>query len=81
MPPAAISVRKFQRLDVRLFLDGGWVADKLYLFAMGHRTEYKPKLLARMKRIRGQMDAVERALDEETDCAGVLQRIAARVEV
>jgi DNA-binding FrmR family transcriptional regulator len=30
-----------------------------------------------MKRIRGQMDAVERALDNGTDCAEVLQLIAA----
>jgi DNA-binding FrmR family transcriptional regulator len=44
---------------------------------MGHRTEYKPKLIARMRRIRGQMDAVQRALDEDTDCADVLQLIAA----
>jgi DNA-binding FrmR family transcriptional regulator len=44
---------------------------------MGHTTKYKQKLTARMKRIRGQMDAVERALDNGTDCAEVLQLIAA----
>ncbi|MEA2262608.1 MAG: hypothetical protein QOJ51_5433 [Acidobacteriaceae bacterium] len=44
---------------------------------MGHTTKYKQKLIARMKRIRGQMDAVERALDNGTDCAEVLQLIAA----
>jgi FrmR/RcnR family transcriptional regulator, repressor of frmRAB operon len=43
---------------------------------MGHRTEYKPNLIARMRRIRGQMDAVQRARDEDTDCADVLQLIA-----
>jgi len=40
---------------------------------MGHTTKYKSKLIVRMKRIRGQMAAVERALEEGTDCAEVLQ--------
>jgi DNA-binding FrmR family transcriptional regulator len=44
---------------------------------MGHTTKYKQKLILRMKRSRGQMDAVERALDNGTDCAEVLQLIAA----
>ena len=44
---------------------------------MGHTTKYKQKLTARLKRIRGQMDAVQRSLDEGTDCAEVLQLIAA----
>jgi DNA-binding FrmR family transcriptional regulator len=44
---------------------------------MGHTTKHKQKLIARMKRIQGQMNAVGRALDEETDCAEVLQLIAA----
>jgi DNA-binding FrmR family transcriptional regulator len=44
---------------------------------MGHTTTHKRKLVARMKRIQGQMNAVGRALEEETDCAEVLQLIAA----
>jgi DNA-binding FrmR family transcriptional regulator len=44
---------------------------------MAHTTKYKKRLAARIKRIRGQMDAVERAIDLETDCAQVLQLIAA----
>jgi DNA-binding FrmR family transcriptional regulator len=44
---------------------------------MGHTTKYKSKLIVRMRRIRGQMAAVERALEEGTDCAEVLQLVAA----
>lgn len=35
------------------------------------------KLLNRVKRIRGQMTAVERALSEEDDCPDVLMQLAA----
>jgi len=44
---------------------------------MEHATKYKHKLITRMKRIQVQMNAVGRALEEETDCAEVLQLIAA----
>jgi DNA-binding FrmR family transcriptional regulator len=47
------------------------------IYGMGHTTKYKSKLIIRMKRIRGQMAAVERALEEGTDCAEVLQLVAA----
>lgn len=35
------------------------------------------KLLNRVKRIRGQVGAVERALEAETDCAQILMQLAA----
>ncbi len=41
-----------------------------------HTTREKKKLLNRVRRIRGQMEAVERALEDEQGCADVLQRIA-----
>lgn len=44
---------------------------------MSHTTREKSKLLARVRRIRGQVEALERALDEERGCAEVLQQIAA----
>lgn len=44
---------------------------------MGHTTRNKTKLLNRVRRIRGQVEAVERALDNETDCAQILQLVAA----
>lgn len=34
------------------------------------------KLLARIKRIRGQVDAIERSLADNTDCADVLMLLA-----
>ena len=43
---------------------------------MSHTTREKQKLLNRVRRIRGQMEAVERALEEEKGCAEVLQLIA-----
>ncbi len=44
---------------------------------MGHTTKEKQKLLARVRRIRGQVEALERALEAEKGCAEVLQQIAA----
>lgn len=45
---------------------------------MAHTDREKAKLLNRMKRIRGQMDSVERKLSaEEHDCAEVLMLLAA----
>ena len=44
---------------------------------MAHTTKDKEKLLTRVRRIRGQVDAIERALESEQECAGVLQLMAA----
>lgn len=44
---------------------------------MSHTTRQKSKLLARVRRIRGQVEALERALEAERGCAEVLQQIAA----
>lgn len=44
---------------------------------MSHTTRQKSKLLARVRRIRGQVEALERALEAEHGCAEVLQQIAA----
>ncbi|MBK8770111.1 MAG: metal/formaldehyde-sensitive transcriptional repressor [Rhizobiales bacterium] len=43
---------------------------------MSHTLRDKSKLLARVRRIRGQVEAVERALETELGCADVLQLIA-----
>jgi DNA-binding FrmR family transcriptional regulator len=40
-------------------------------------TPEKTKLLKRVRRIRGQVVAIERALDQEIGCADVLQLITA----
>jgi DNA-binding FrmR family transcriptional regulator len=44
---------------------------------MSHTISNKSKLLNRVRRIRGQLESVERALDTEAGCGVVLQRIAA----
>ncbi|HXM17986.1 MAG TPA: metal/formaldehyde-sensitive transcriptional repressor [Candidatus Tumulicola sp.] len=44
---------------------------------MSHTVRKKNKLLHRARRIRGQVEAIERALGEEAECGAVLQRIAA----
>jgi DNA-binding FrmR family transcriptional regulator len=44
---------------------------------MAHTTKDKDKLLTRVRRIRGQVDAIERALESEQECTGVLQLMAA----
>lgn len=44
---------------------------------MSHTTREKAKLLARVRRIRGQIEAVERALESESGCSEVLHLLAA----
>jgi len=43
---------------------------------MTHTIRGKAKLLGRVRRIRGQVEAVERALDAEIGCSDVLQLVA-----
>lgn len=43
---------------------------------MSHTTHKKTKLLNRVRRIRGQMEAVENAIEEERGCGEVLRQIA-----
>lgn len=42
---------------------------------MSHTIHDKKKLIGRVRRIRGQLEAIERALEEERDCIEVLQQI------
>jgi DNA-binding FrmR family transcriptional regulator len=44
---------------------------------VSHTKVEKMKLLNRVRRLRGQIEAVERALEEEMGCAAVLHRIVA----
>ena len=43
---------------------------------MSHTIKEKSKLLARVRRIKGQVEAVERALEAELGCSDVLQLVA-----
>ncbi len=44
---------------------------------MSHTIREKTKLLNRVRRIRGQVDAIERALEDEAGCERVMHVIAA----
>lgn len=46
------------------------------LSTMAHTIKHKSKLLARVKRIKGQLEAVERALEAEIGCTDVLMLVA-----
>ncbi len=43
---------------------------------MSHTQHNKKKLIARINRLKGQMDAVERALEAEKPCGEILQLLS-----
>lgn len=43
---------------------------------MSHFSRDKSKMIARLRRIKGQVEGVERALEADADCAEVLRQIA-----
>jgi FrmR/RcnR family transcriptional regulator, repressor of frmRAB operon len=43
---------------------------------MTHTIREKKKLLARVGRIRGQVEAIERALNEEAECERIMHMVA-----
>ncbi len=43
---------------------------------MSHTIHQKDKLIARLRRIKGQIEGIERALEAEAPCAEVLRQIA-----
>lgn len=44
---------------------------------MSHTIKGKKQLLTRVRRIKGQSEALERALEQVADCVAILQQIAA----
>ncbi len=44
---------------------------------MTHTTSEKAKLLNRLRRIRGQLEAIERAVEDASECSKVLQQATA----
>ena len=44
---------------------------------MGHTARDREKLLLRIKRIRGQVEGIQRTLEADEDCFVVLQTVAA----
>jgi DNA-binding FrmR family transcriptional regulator len=57
-----------------LYPDGVYARGKVG--KMSHHTKEKQKLIARIKRIRGQVDAIERSLTIDEQCADVLMLLA-----
>jgi DNA-binding FrmR family transcriptional regulator len=43
---------------------------------MSHTTKQKSKLIARVRRLKGQIEAIERALEAEAPCSDVLNLVA-----
>jgi DNA-binding FrmR family transcriptional regulator len=43
---------------------------------MAHLPKKKTQLMARVRRIAGQMAAIEKAIEQEADCSAVLQQVA-----
>ncbi len=43
---------------------------------MSHTIQHKDRLLARARRLRGQVEAIERALDSEAGCEKVMHLLA-----
>src|SRR5229473_3043271 len=46
-------------------------------FKMSHTVKEKTKLLNRVRRVRGQVEALERAVEEERGCSDVLHLVVA----
>ncbi|HUY84640.1 MAG TPA: metal/formaldehyde-sensitive transcriptional repressor [Steroidobacteraceae bacterium] len=44
---------------------------------MGHVANEKTKLLNRIKRLRGQLEGIQRAIEADEECANVLQQATA----
>jgi DNA-binding FrmR family transcriptional regulator len=44
---------------------------------VAHTTQEKKELLVRVKRVQGQLQGIKQAIEEEQECADVLQQIAA----
>jgi len=44
---------------------------------MSHVSKEKHKLVKRLRRLRGQIEAIERAVENDQECVGVLQQATA----
>jgi DNA-binding FrmR family transcriptional regulator len=44
--------------------------------ALSHTTKNKERTLSRVRRIKGQVEAIERSLESETSCEEILQLVA-----
>lgn len=61
---------------VLLYTRHGIFVKTFFQIFMPQTIDEKKKLLNRVRRIRGQVDSIERALEEEAECSAVLHNIA-----
>jgi DNA-binding FrmR family transcriptional regulator len=64
-------------LSTHRIYQAGYTCKGLKWFFMAHTLEEKKKLLNRVRRIRGQVEAIDRALEQEAECSDVLHNISA----
>jgi DNA-binding FrmR family transcriptional regulator len=50
---------------------------KPLVLSMAHTIRDQTKLMNRVKRIRGQLNGIEKSLEREGDCGAILQQLAA----
>ena len=55
----------------------GYIAREVHGAKMTHAVHEKQKLLNRVRRLRGQVDAIERALEAEDSCTQVMSLLTA----
>src|SRR5258708_27436892 len=73
-------IRPFAHSPFRRFAVSSLAPDTLPghpISGMAHLIQNKKKLLARISRIRGQLNGIEKALDADRDCGEVLLTLAA----
>ena len=62
--------------QARQIYRAGYIA-RGFFTTMSHVEKEKKKLLNRLRRLRGQLDAIERAVEADEECARVIQQASA----
>ena len=75
--PTAVSTKRMHNLPIALHDTIGEYSNYSEMTALPKSTEDKKRTLARIRRIRGQCEALERALEAGVACGPILQQIAA----
>ena len=79
MPPStegvSFSARIRSLLDFSDYSIGEYITF-LRRIILSHTTKNKAKTLSRVRRIKGQVEAVERALEGDSECEDILQLVA-----
>lgn len=68
VPPAMLPAGGRAQLRIPCF--------RVYPYPMSHLSRRKTKLIARVRRLVGQLEAIERALEADVPCGEVLNQVA-----